>query len=123
MAAFNQDRPIYLQIADRLCNEILSGRYKADERIPSVRDYAALLQVNSNTSVKAYEQLARDEIIYQRRGMGYYVSAGAHEQILAHRRKELMHGKLQQLFHDMQLLGISIDEVVEAYQSYQSQNK
>ena len=55
----------------------IAGTYKADDRIPSVREYAVMLQVNTNTAVKAYELLSREEIIYNRRGLGYFVSAGA----------------------------------------------
>lgn len=53
---FTNDKAIYIQMADRLCDEILSGVYKDDDRIPSVREYAVLLEVNTNTAVKAYEQ-------------------------------------------------------------------
>ena len=74
---FSNDKPIYIQMADRLCDEILSGVYKDDDRIPSVREYAVLLEVNTNTAVKAYEQLAREEIIYNKRGLGYFVTKGA----------------------------------------------
>ena len=50
---FSNDKPIYIQMADRLCDEILSGVYQDDDRIPSVREYAVLLEVNTNTAVKA----------------------------------------------------------------------
>ena len=79
---FTNDKAIYIQMADRLCDEILSGTYKDDDRIPSVREYAVLLEVNTNTAVKAYEQLAREEIIYNKRGLGYFVTPGARKQIL-----------------------------------------
>lgn len=118
MDIFSQDRPIYLQICDRLCDEILSGSYTDDNRIPSVREYATLLQVNTNTAVKAYEQLSRDGIIYQRRGMGYYVTAGAAERIMKQRREELLHGRLQKIFYDMQLLNVSFDDVASAYEAW-----
>ena len=121
MDIFSQDRPIYLQICDRLCDEILSGSYTDDNRIPSVREYATLLQVNTNTAVKAYEQLSRDGIIYQRRGMGYYVTAGAAERIMKQRREELLHGRLQKIFYDMQLLNVSFDDVASAYEGWQRQ--
>ena len=52
MTTFNPDKAIYLQMADRLCDEILAGTYRADDRVPSVREYAVLLQVNTNTAVK-----------------------------------------------------------------------
>lgn len=121
MDIFSQDRPIYLQICDRLCDEILSGSYTDDNRIPSVREYATLLLVNTNTAVKAYEQLSRDGIIYQRRGMGYYVTAGAAERIMKQRREELLHGRLQKIFYDMQLLNVSFDDVASAYEAWQRQ--
>ena len=50
---FSNDKAIYIQMADRLCDEILAGTYKDDDRIPSVREYAVKLQVNTNTAVKA----------------------------------------------------------------------
>lgn len=118
MDNFSQDRPIFLQICDRLCNEIIAGVYGDDMRIPSVRDYGTLLQVNTNTAVKAYEQLSRDGIIYQRRGMGYFVTAGARDRIVQQRRDQLMQTTLPQLFHDMALLDIDISDVTKAYKSY-----
>ena len=120
MDTFSQDKPIYLQISDRICDEILAGTYADDMRIPSVRDYGSLLQVNTNTAVKAYEQLARDGIIYQRRGMGYFVTAGARDRITAQRREQLMQATLVKLFEDMKLLDISIDDVVKEYNKYLS---
>ena len=77
MTTFNPDKPIYLQMAERLCDEILAGTYSDDDRVPSVREYAVMLEVNTNTAVKAYDALARDNVIYNRRGLGYFVSAGA----------------------------------------------
>lgn len=118
MYIFNQDKPIYLQISDRLCNEIIVGTYADDMRIPSVRDYAATLQVNANTAVKAYEQLSRDGIIYQRRGMGYFVTAGARDRILEQRRQAFIKETLDNLFADMELLDITIEDVIKEYDTY-----
>ena len=108
---FSNDKAIYVQIAERLSDEILAGKYKEDERIPSVREYAVLLEVNANTAVKAYDLLATDEIIYNKRGLGYFVSAGAKKQIKKTRKKEFMKERLPELARQMQLLDISIDEV------------
>lgn len=102
-------------MADRLCDEILSGKYKDDDRIPSVREYAVLLEVNTNTAVKAYDALARDGIIYNRRGLGYFVTAGARDQILSVRRREFLDQTLPEVFRNMRLLGIPIDELVKAW--------
>ena len=95
------------------CDEILAGKYKEDERIPSVREYAVLLEVNANTAVKAYDLLATDEIIYNKRGLGYFVSVGAKKLIKKTRKKEFMKERLPELARQMQLLDISIDEVKE----------
>ena len=102
-------------MADRLCDEVLAGTYSDDDRIPSVREYAVMLGVNTNTAVKAYDELSRANIIYNKRGLGYYVTPGAREQIQQERRQRFMHVQLPELFRHMQLLGIGIDEVSAAW--------
>ena len=106
-------------MADRLCDEILAGTYQEDDRIPSVREYAVLLQVNTNTAVKAYDELARANIIYNKRGLGYFVTPGAKKQILKARKKEFMKERLPELFRQMRLLDITIDDVADAFKNLQ----
>ena len=65
-------RPIYLQIADRICYDIMSGVYNPDDRMPSVREYAASVEVNANTVMRSYEYLSTRDIIYNRRGIGFF---------------------------------------------------
>lgn len=115
---FNNDKAIYIQIADRLCDEILAGTYQDDERIPSVREYAVLLQVNTNTAVKAYDELARSEIIYNKRGLGYFVTKGAKKKILKERKQLFMKEKMPEMFRHMQLLGIDISEIGEEWNRF-----
>ena len=116
---FTNDKAIYIQMADRLCDEILADKYKDDDRIPSVREYAVLLEVNTNTAVKAYDELARANIIYNKRGLGYFVTKGAKKQILKERKHVFMKEQLPELFRQMQLLDISMDDVVGVYNSLQ----
>ena len=113
---FNNDKPIFQQMAERLCDEILAQTYQDDERIPSVREYAVMLEVNTNTAVKAYEQLSRENIIYNKRGLGYYVTPGARERILKERRKVFLEQQLPELFRQMNLLGLGIEDVVGTWQ-------
>ena len=113
---FNSDKPIYVQMADRLCDEILAGTYKDDDRIPSVREYAVLLEVNTNTAVKAYDELARANIIYNKRGLGYFVTPGARDEILTSRRRTFLDEQLPELFRQMQLLGLGIEDIVGTWQ-------
>ncbi len=108
---FTNDKAIYIQMADRLCDEILAGKYKDDDRIPSVREYSVLLEVNTNTAVKAYDELARANIIYNKRGLGYFVTPGAKNQILKERKQEFMKQRLPELFRQMHLLDITIEDL------------
>ena len=108
---FNNDKAIYVQMADRLCDEILAGKYKDDDRVPSIREYSAMLEVNMNTSFKAYEMLARDGIIYNKRGLGYFVTAGAAAQIKKERREEFLKRKIPEMFRQMRMLDIDIDTI------------
>ena len=112
---FNNDKAIYIQMADRLCDDILAGTYSDDDRVPSVREYAVSLEVNTNTAVKAYDQLARDGIIYNCRGLGYFVTPGARDSIMQARRKAFLDTTLPSLFRDMRLLGIGIDDIVREW--------
>ena len=112
---FSNDKPIFQQMAERLCDEILAQTYQDDERIPSVREYAVMLEVNTNTAVKAYEQLSRENIIYNKRGLGYYVTPGAREQILKQRRTAFMQQQLPELFRQMKLLDIDIKEIEKSW--------
>ncbi len=104
-----------MQLVDRLCDEILCEKYQADDRIPSVREFAVTLEVNTNTVVKAYDQLSLSGIIYTRRGLGYFVSSEAKDKILHTRREMFMMESLPEVFHQMKLLGISIDIVNEEW--------
>lgn len=110
---FSNDKAIYVQIAERLCDEILAEKYKEDERIPSVREYAVLLEVNANTAVKAYDLLGTEGVIYNKRGLGYFVAQGAKKQIKKGRKKEFMKKRLPELARQMTLLDISMEEVCD----------
>lgn len=110
---FNSSQPIYLQIAEYLCDAILSEKWKADQRIPSVRELGSSLEVNPNTVVRGYEQLERDGAIYNKRGVGFFVSADAKEKITAQRRKAFLEDELPRLAIRMKQLDISIEELTE----------
>lgn len=117
MTDFRQDKAIYLQMADRLCDDILTGHYRPGERIPSVRELSEMMQVNTNTVVRAYDLLTRQEIVYTKRGMGYFVSDNAIGIIKAGRRREFMEEKLPELFRQMALLDIPIETVDEMWKN------
>lgn len=115
---FKDGLTIYAQMAERLSDEILQGKYAADEKIPGVREYSALLEVNVNTAIKAYDLLSSRGIIYNRRGLGYFVSPNAREIILQARREEFMQDVLPDFLRRMHQLGVSIETVEAAYRDY-----
>ena len=118
MTDFKQDRAIYLQMAERICDEILAGKYNADDRIPSVRELAVLLEVNTNTVVKTYELLLQWEVIYTKRGLGYFVTTDALKKIRQTRSSKFMNENLPELFRQMELLDISIETVIKEWEVF-----
>lgn len=110
-----KEQSIFVQISETIKDRILSGEYLADLRIPSVRDIAIEMEVNPNTVMKAFELLQRDSIIYNKRGMGYFVTPEALDCVKASRKTKLKEHLLPALFRQMDLLGIDISEVVEIY--------
>ena len=110
---FNQNKPIYLQIADSICEKILSGEYLPDERILSVRELGVSLGVNPNTIARVYEHLQGMEIIYNKRGIGYFVAPDAPERILQMQRDEFLKNELPAMVKKMKLLGIPLEVLKE----------
>ena len=106
---FRKQKPIYLQIADRLAEQILSGQMDGDERVPSVRDVATQMGVNPNTVMRTFEYLQNSGIIYTRRGMGYYTVADAKNKIMEMQRREFLDEELPLIKQKMQLLGIGAE--------------
>lgn len=118
------NRPIYLQIADRIADDILAGRLTAEGRIPSVREQAAESQVNVNTVARTYETLEREGIIFNRRGMGYYVSPDAVSRITAARNDAFFNGgEMDFIFNRLRSVGLSPERLAELYNDFLSANK
>lgn len=103
---FNADKPIYLQIADSISERILSGELKGDDRIPSVREYGAEIGVNPNTVIRSYDKLLSEEILYNKRGIGYFVAPDAREKVLSVQREAFLREELPVIRRRMQLLGL-----------------
>lgn len=115
---FNNTQAIYLQIADYVCDKIQLKIWKEDEKIPSVRELAVMLEVNPNTIMRSYEYLQQNEIIYTKRGMGYFVQANAAKNILKTRQEQFINEELPHLFKKMQLLNIPVNQLQESYEQF-----
>lgn len=110
---FKENKAIYLQIAELMMDEILQGKYAEEDRIPSVREYAVNVEVNVNTCVRAYDWLCSQDIIFTKRGLGYFVAAGARNTILTFRKKEFFEEFLPELIQKMQTLNIDKQEIID----------
>ncbi len=108
---FDSNKSIYLQICDAICERILSGNLAPDERIPSVREYGADIGVNPNTIMRSYEKLTNEGIIYNRRGIGYFISPGARDIVLENMKKDFLENELPHIVRKMNLLGIKPEDI------------
>lgn len=109
----NIDKPIFLQLADVIKSRIIDGSLKPDDKIPSVRELAAEYEVNNNTVMRSVELLSGEGIIYQKRGMGYFVSLDAENIIKEQQYETFLSQVVPQMKKMMSRLGITPDQVAE----------
>jgi GntR family transcriptional regulator len=119
---FNDKQAIYLQIVEYIYDRILTDEWKDEERIPSVRDLAVELQVNPNTVMRAYELLQNSEIIINKRGVGNFLGTNAKSKIIINRRNYFLNHELPLIFRNMELLGVSMDDLAKQYITYLKNN-
>ena len=115
---FTDAQAIYQQVADHVCEMILKADWTEEERIPAVRELAMELQVNPNTVNKGYAHLQDRGIIYNQRGIGYFVSSGAAERTRELKRDEFIADELPRVFKTMTLIGMDIPALAEHWQQY-----
>ena len=109
MMQFSEDKPIWRQIYELIAMRILSGEWREMERIVSVGELAAEVGVNPNTVMRSYEKLDGDGIIFNRRGIGFFVAEGAKEHIRGLERQKFMSEELPKLRERLELLGLDIE--------------
>jgi len=115
---FRDQQPIYLQIADFVCKKIITKQWASGDRVPSVRELAIELEVNPNTVMRTYEFLQQKEIIYNKRGVGLFVSDEATKNANNYRRGEFIQKEVPAFFASMSLLQINIEELDSIFKKY-----
>lgn len=115
---FKNDKAIYLQIQDHFLDNILHNKWANGERIPSVRDMAQEVEVNPNTVLRTYNMLQEMEIIYNKRGRGYFLAEGAQAKTLEIKRQSFLNDTLPEFFYSMDLLGLDFEVFKNEYQRY-----
>jgi DNA-binding transcriptional regulator YhcF (GntR family) len=113
---FKDTKAIYLQIADYICEQILTGRWSESDRIPSVRELGVALEVNPNTVMRTYDFLQEREIIFNKRGIGYFVDENAKVKTIELRKKQFLEEDLPLVFKNMELIGMTLREVEKEYE-------
>ena len=112
---FKKTQTIYLQIAEMICEHILTEDWKPDTKVPSVREFAATLQVNPNTIMRTYTHLQDRDIIYNKRGIGFFVEANAKTVIKNLQKTQFIKEELPAIFKKMVLLDIDLSQVESIY--------
>ncbi|MBR2567287.1 MAG: GntR family transcriptional regulator [Paenibacillus sp.] len=107
---FDNNLPIYLQIMQYIKRQIVTGALKAGDKIPSVRELAAELQINPNTIQRTFQELEREEVVETKRGLGRYVTGEERKIMMI--KKEMAGELLDRFLTGMQELGIEEKDIV-----------
>ncbi|MGO1243877.1 MAG: GntR family transcriptional regulator [Sphingobacterium sp.] len=119
---FNSNKAIYLQIVEHVCEKIMLNVWILEEKIPSVRELAIHLEVNPNTVMRAYDFLQQKEVIYNKRGIGFFISHEAMKAVKLYKKAIFLEEELPQVLRNIYLLNISLDELKDRYQEFVDQN-
>ena len=106
----DSDRPIFLQIVERIQTDIVAGRYQPGDKLPSVRDLAAEASVNPNTTQKAFAELERTGLVYSRRTSGRFITEDCH--MIEQLKTSLATEKMEEFLAQMRQLGFQNDEIL-----------
>lgn len=109
--ALNNDRPIYLQLMERIQTDIVSGKYKPGEKLPSVRELALDAAVNPNTMQKALSELERIGLVYSQRTSGRFITED--DTMLKELKTSLAHEHIIEFLKKMKQLGFQESEMLE----------
>ena len=118
---FNENQAIYLQIADHICDRILKKQWQAGEKIPSIRDTAVMMEVNPNTALRTFNFLQDKGIIYNKRGIGYFVAEDGYQKTLAFKKESFVNEDLPKVFHTMDVLKLRTSDLEDYYSRYKKQ--
>ncbi len=107
----DSDRPIFIQILERIRVDIISGKYLPGEKLPSVRELAAQAAVNPNTMQRAFAELERSGLVYSRRTSGRFITED--KEMIEQLKKDIAREKIEVFLEHMAQLGLKNEEVLE----------
>lgn len=112
-----QEKSIYLQIAEMIETDILRDILLEEERVPSTNELAKLYAINPATAAKGVNILVDEGVLYKKRGIGMFVSAGAKEAILSRRKNEFYDNYVKKMLEEAASIGLGKEEVIQLIQS------
>ena len=112
LGVFDDRSPIYLQIADGIKNDVLSGALKEDDQVMSTNQYAAFYQINPATAANGFAQLVDEGVLYKKRGIGMFVSPHAPAKLRAERRERFFTDVVDPMLAEAKVLGIGVEDIV-----------
>jgi GntR family transcriptional regulator len=112
MTEWNDNQPIFRQLADRITEQILQGIWCEGEALPSVRSVAADLKINHLTVMKGYQLLVDEGLVEKKRGQGMFVADGAVGQLKSNQRQDFIEQQIPSIASKLQQLDIPLDEFI-----------
>jgi GntR family transcriptional regulator len=109
----DDSRPIFVQIAELIENDILAGALPEETQVPSTNEFAAFHRINPATAGKGVNVLVDDGILYKKRGIGMFVASGARERLVAKRRDRFQNEFIAPLIVEAEKLGIDKTQVID----------
>ena len=110
--AWNDNLPIYRQLKDRVMSMMLDGVLKPGDALPSVRQIAAEYQLNPITVSRAYQELADENLVEKRRGLGMYMTDSARDKLLASERERFLNEEWPLVMERIRRLGLNTDDLL-----------
>ncbi|MFB4167917.1 GntR family transcriptional regulator [Virgibacillus sp. JSM 102003] len=116
-------KPIYIQISEWIEAEILNGNFEKDKKVHSQYKLAEMFNINPATAAKGLNLLFEQEILYNKRGLGKFVSTNARKIILDKRKNQTLKGLIQEVVLESERLDVSEEEVIEMIKSVTKERK
>jgi DNA-binding transcriptional regulator YhcF (GntR family) len=104
--------PIFLQIAERIEDDIIEGRLAEETQVPSTNQFASFYQINPATAGKGVNLLVEQGILYKKRGVGMFVATGARDRLLDKRKEQFFEQYVVTMLREAEKLGISTEQLV-----------
>lgn len=107
----DESRPIFVQVAEQVENDIIGGTMAEESQVPSTNEFAAFYRINPATALKGVNLLVDDGVLYKKRGIGMFVAAGAKDRLVAKRREQFTAEFVRPLLAEAAKLGITAKQL------------